>query len=67
VPQPPADVLNSIGEAGALLTVFVREVGPAFDGIGARIMRVGGLRLWERCSGDPDGERLGVADRLVRC
>src|ERR1700723_2791826 len=34
VPQAPADVLHSIGEAGAFLPVFVRDVRPAFDCLG---------------------------------
>jgi hypothetical protein len=34
VPQAPADVLHSIGEAGAFLAVFVCDVRPAFDCLG---------------------------------
>jgi hypothetical protein len=34
VPQAPANVLHSIGETGAFLAIFVRDVRPAFDGLG---------------------------------
>jgi len=65
VPQTPADVLHGIGETGAFLAVFIRNVRPAFDHLRDMLNAHRKMEPVEHVTGRTEARRLAQRPRPV--
>jgi hypothetical protein len=65
VPQAPADVVHCVGEAGAVLSVFIGDVRPVFERLRDVLDAHGEMKPVKHMTGRTDARRLAKRPRPV--